>query len=220
VRPDRLEAVGDDNTRWHMLMLAEPAVRVARAWLADEEQQRLAIDLDRYQRGEMLWQWAQREENIDVQVRTLAGCVDDATNPKTNTNVRLCCCHPDEWFYIARRVVRERATFVGVMDRWSVSMRLLEATLRMAYGAAPLGRAWQGWPGLRVLPDRAAPWYSHAWLRPPDVAPFDWQPPANNSWRSSLRSHVDNTGPFDTNPDTIWVSCRVSYMLCLVSCHV
>jgi len=199
---DRLLAVGDADVRWHVTMLAEPAVRVARAWLADPQEQQRAQGQPLAAQRQMLSAYAHRDENIDVMVRTLIGCVENADVPATVKRVRLCCCHPDEWFYVARRILRERIAFFGIFDRWSLSMRLLEATLRTAYGAQSFVSAWQSWPGLREAPEATTPWYVHAWHRPPPAHDRHWRP--SGTWRGALRTHESNTGPYDTNPDPVW----------------
>ena len=116
-----------------MAMLAQPAVRVARAWLNDEEVQS-QIKGQRGSPGRFslekssLYTFAGREDQIDLQVRTFAGCIPPNTR-------RPCKERVEEQLYHAKRALREFTSFFGFVEQWSLSMRLLEATLRFGFGA-------------------------------------------------------------------------------------
>ena len=114
-------------------MLAHPAARVARAWLNDPEAQaaiRSEPGSPNYFQARLasLRAFALLEDQIDVQVRTLTGCVPANTR-------RPCSERASEQIYHAQRVLRHYVSFFGFVEQWSLSMRLLEATMRFGFGA-------------------------------------------------------------------------------------
>lgn len=145
-------------------------------------------------------QFAQRPENVNVQVLSLMGCGKYGIEQE-----RACCCQPAERFYHAKMVLRHYISFFGVYERWSFSMSLLEATLRFGVGAESWPDANSRWRASDERP-RASLWHTHAWRKPPLNASADWR--AGASMCGTLLSRAERDGAYDPHAQEFWVGDR------------
>lgn len=178
---------------WHFSMVTHPALRIARQWFADRDEQAAHGGKSADEQRNLLFTYAQKDGNRDVMADALTGC-------QTGSPERACHEHEQERLYHAKTVLRHSLTFFGIHEQWALSMKLLEATLRFGFGAPWLARDLHS----GAAPPPSTYWTTRWWPQPPFESDAGWSVPHGELVRERNWTQEEQNGAYDRNAWKVW----------------